>query len=297
MKKHINRDNPRMLAFSRFTKNRIAIVGGLILTLIVLFTFLGPYLSPHDISQIDVKLRYKPPTRSNPFGTDMLGKDVMTQVMIGGRISLALAALSASVTIVTGTLVGSIAGYYGKWVDNLLMRFTEFVHVLPLLPMIIAFTAVFAFNMPPLNRMLLTMIVYGLLNFPTLARLVRGEILSLKETEFIKATALLGLSRASQIFRHLIPNLMGVIVASAAQIIANAILLELTLSFIGMGFPPPTPTWGNLIPNIRGNNVVTSGYTWLWFYPVSFISLTIISINLMGEGLREALDPRGEGRG
>lgn len=297
MKKHINRDNPWMLAFSRFTKNRIAIVGGLILTLIVLFTFLGPYLSPHDISQIDVKLRYKPPTRSNPFGTDMLGKDVMTQVMIGGRISLALAALSASVTIVTGTLVGSIAGYYGKWVDNLLMRFTEFVHVLPLLPMIIAFTAVFAFNMPPLNRMLLTMIVYGLLNFPTLARLVRGEILSLKETEFIKATALLGLSRASQIFRHLMPNLMGVIIASAAQIIANAILLELTLSFIGMGFPPPTPTWGNLIPNIRGNNVVTSGYTWLWFYPVSFISLTIISINLMGEGLREALDPRGEGRG
>lgn len=297
MKTKLNRDNPWMLAFARFRKNRIAILGAVMLIAIILFTYIGPYLSPHDLSQIDVKLRYKPPTRSNPFGTDMLGKDVMTQVMLGGRISLALAGLSASVTIVIGTLIGAIAGYYGKWVDNLLMRFTEFIHVLPLLPMIIAFTAVFAFNVPPLTRMLMTMIIYGLLNFPTLARLVRGEILSLKETEFMKATELLGLSKVSQIFRHLIPNLIGVIVASAAQIIANAILLELTLSFIGMGFPPPTPTWGNLIPNIRGNNVVTSGYTWLWFYPVSFISLTIISINLMGEGLREALDPKSEGRG
>lgn len=296
MKKKYNRDNPWFLAFNRFKKNKIAIVGGIILFAIILFTYFGPYFSPYDLSKIDITLRYKPPTIVNPFGTDMLGKDVMTQVMLGGRISLALAALSATVTMITGTIIGSLAGYYGKWIDSFLMRFTEFVHVLPLLPMIIAFTAVFAFNLSPLTRMIFTMIIYGFLSFPTLARLVRGEILSLKETEFMKATALLGLSKASQIYKHLLPNLIGVIVPSAAQIIANAILLELTLSFIGMGFPPPTPTWGNLIPNIRGNNVVTSGYTWLWLYPVSFISLTIISINLMGEGLREALDPKSEGR-
>lgn len=290
-----NHLSPWRLAINRFKKNKVAILGGFILLAIILFTYIGPFFSPYDIHKIDITLRYKPPTFSNIFGTDMLGKDLMTQVMLGGRISLALAGLSAAITIISGIIVGSVSGYYGRWVDQLLMRFTEFIHVLPLLPIIIAFSAVFAFNMPPLTRMIVTMVIYGFLNFPTLARLVRGEILSLKETEFIKAAELLGLSKLSQIFRHLLPNIIGVVVASSASIIASAILLELTLSFVGMGFPPPTPTWGNLIPNIRGDNMVTSGYTWLWFYPVSFISLTIISINLLGEGLRDALDPKSEG--
>lgn len=289
-----NQLSPWRLAINRFMKNKVALLGGIILLAIILFTYIGPFFSPHDIHQIDITLRYKPPTLLNLFGTDMLGKDLMTQVMLGGRLSLALAGLSAVITIISGIIVGSISGYFGKWVDQLLMRFTEFIQVLPLLPIIIAFTAVFAFNMQPLSRMIVTMVIYGFLNFPTLARLVRGEILSLKETEFMKAAELLGISKRSQIFKHLFPNIIGVVVASSASIIASAILLELTLSFVGMGFPPPTPTWGNLIPNIRGDNMVTSGYTWLWFYPVSFISLTIVSINLLGEGLRDALDPKSE---
>jgi peptide/nickel transport system permease protein len=248
------------------------------------------------MNAINVILRYKPPSLSNPLGTDMLGQDMMTRIMLGGRISLALASLSAIVTILTGTFIGALSGYYGKWVDKLLMRFTEFIYVLPLLPMIIAFSAIFAFNYSDMFRMVVTMVIYGFLSFPSLARMVRGEILSLKETEFMKAAELLGISKSSQIYKHLIPNLIGVVVASSTTIIANAILLELTLSFVGMGFPPPTPTWGNLIPNIRGDNMVTSGYYWMWFYPVSFISLTIICINLLGEGLRDALDPKGEGK-
>lgn len=296
IKKNKEKDKLWRLSLGRLGKNRLSVFAGFILLCIVLFTIFGPIFSPHKMSAINVVLRYKPPTLANPFGTDMLGQDMMTRIMLGGRISLTLASISAIVTILSGTLIGALSGYYGKWVDKLLMRFTEFIYVLPLLPMIIAFSAIFAFKYSDMTRMVVTMVIYGLLSFPTLARMVRGEILLLKETEFMKAAELLGISKISQIYKHLLPNIIGVVVASSTTIIANAILLELTLSFVGMGFPPPTPTWGNLIPNIRGDNMVTSGYYWMWFYPVTFISLTIISINLLGEGLRDALDPKGEGR-
>lgn len=289
-------ESPWKQSFRRFYKNKLAILGGIILLFILAFTYIGPYFSPYPNDVIDVVLRYKKPSLNHPFGTDRLGFDMMTKIMEGGRISLALATLSATVTIIFGTLVGAFAGYYGKWIDRLLMRLSEFIYVLPLLPMIIAFTAVFAFNVPPMKRMLLTMILYGFLSFPKLARMIRGEILSIKELEYIKATEILGLKTRSRVFRHLLPNTIGVIVASTTGIIANAILLELTLSFVGMGFPAGIATWGNLIPNIRGESLVTTGYYWMWFYPVTFISLTIISINLLGEGLRDALDPKGGGQ-
>ncbi len=289
-------DSPWTLAKRRLIKNRISVIGGILLVSILLFTYFGPLFSPYLEDNINVVMRFKAPSFSHPFGTDRLGHDMMTQIMKGGQVSLALATLSALVTLFFGTIIGAFSGYYGKWIDQVLMRFTEFVYVLPLLPMIIAFTAIFAFGLPPIVRMIGTMVIFGFLSFPPLARLIRGEILLLKESEFIKATELLGISKFSQIFKHLLPNVVGIIVASSTTIIANAILLELTLSFVGMGFPPPTPTWGNLIPNIRGDSMVSSGYYWMWFYPVSFISLTIISINLLGEGLRDALDPKSEGR-
>ncbi|MDH8676540.1 ABC transporter permease [Fusibacter bizertensis] len=289
-------NTPWKLAKKRLLRNKIALFGAFLLISILCFTYLGPLFSPYIDDQIDVVMRFKAPSFAHPFGTDRLGHDMMTQIMRGGQVSLAIASLSAIVTLFFGTLVGVFSGYYGKWVDQLLMRFTEFVYVLPLLPMIIAFTAIFAFGVPPIIRMIGTMIIFGFLSFPPLARLIRAEIISLKKLEFIKASELLGISKFSQIFKHLLPNVVGVIVASSTSIIANAILLELTLSFVGMGFPPPTPTWGNLIPNIRGDSMVSSGYYWMWFYPVSFISLTIISINLLGEGLRDALDPKSEGR-
>jgi len=291
-----NNLSPWQLALKRLKKNKLSLFGGSVLILILLFTFIGPYFSPHKMNEINVVMRYKPPSLAHPFGTDMLGHDMMTRIMLGGQISIAIAFISAIVTLIFGTLIGAISGYYGKWVDQLLMRFTEFVHILPLLPMIIAFSVVFAFRYSDFTRMVFTMIIFGFLSFPTLARLIRGEFLTLKELEFVKAAELLGISKRSQIFKHILPNVIGVIIASSTSIIANAILLELTLSFVGMGFQPPTPTWGNLIPNIRGDNLVTSGSYWMWFYPVSFISLTIISINLLGEGLRDALDPKGEGK-
>lgn len=289
-------EGPWKLAFKRLAKNKIAVIGGIVLLFIVAFTYIGPFLSPHEINTIDVKLRFSEPSFSHPFGTDMLGQDLMTRLMLGGQISIALSALSAVVTIVLGTIIGAVAGYYGGKTDRFLMRIAEFIYILPLLPMIIAFSAAFAFRYSDIVRMTYTMIIFGILSFPALARMVRGEVLSLREAEYIKAANILGISKRAQIFKHIIPNLIGVIIASSASIIANAILLELTLSFVGMGFQPPTPTWGNLIPNIRGDNMVSTGNYWLWFYPVSFISITIISINLLGEGLRDALDPKGEGR-
>lgn len=195
MKNHEQSGGPWALASRRLLNNKIAVFGGILLVLIMLFTFIGPLFSPYDITAIDVKLRYKPPSWLHPFGTDMLGQDLMTQVMIGGRLSLAFAVLSATVTIIFGTFIGVVSGYFGKWIDVLFMRFTEFIYVLPLLPMLIAFTALMAFRMPPLERMLITMIVFGFLNYPSLARLIRGEILTLKNQEFMKAAELLGVSK------------------------------------------------------------------------------------------------------
>ncbi|MBM7560692.1 ABC transporter permease [Fusibacter tunisiensis] len=293
MKKQ-NSMGPWVMALKRFKKNKIALIGAFFLLVVILATLLVPVFSPHPLTDINVVMRYKAPQISHPFGTDQFGQDLFTRVMYGGRLSLILSAFSAVITITIGTLIGALSGYFGGWLDQLLMRLTELVHVLPLIPVLIAFTAIFNMGLPPLERMIVTMGIYGFLNFPSLARLVRGQIMVHKKSEFMNAADLLGLSKTSKIFRHLMPNIFGVIIASSAGIIANALLIELMLSFVGLGFPPPTPTWGNLIPNIRSSGI--SAYYWMWFFPVTLISLTVISINLMGEGLRLALDPKEEGR-
>lgn len=285
---------PWQMAFQRFRKNKIAIAGALFLIIVILMTIIIPAISPYPLTDINVVMRYKKPSVLHPFGTDQYGQDMMTRVMFGGRLSLVLAFFSAFITILTGTLIGSVSGYIGGWIDHALMRFTEMIHVLPLIPVLIAFSAIFTRGLDPMDRMITTMGIYGLLSYPSLARLVRGQILVHKKNEFMNAAELLGLSKSSKIFKHLLPNVFGIIIASSAGIIANALLIEVMLSFVGLGFPAPTPTWGNLIPNIRSAGI--SAYYWMWFFPVTLISLTVISINLMGEGLRLALDPKEEGR-
>ncbi len=287
---------PWKMAFQRFKKNKSALLGAIVLILIILFTYVGPHVFHIDLDTMDITRRLQEPSRNHWFGTDRHGRDVFSRIIVGGRITLALAALSSTVTLLTGTLIGLLAGYFGKWVDHLLMRFTEFVQVMPIIPMMIAFTAVFAFDVSTEMRMVYTMLLYGFLNFPTTARMVRGQVLMYKDAEFMVAADLLGISRFTRLFKHLLPNIFGIIVASATSITANAIIVEITFSFIGLGFPSRTPTWGNMVPNIRGTNIVTQGYHWLWVYSISLISLTIISVNLLGEGLRDALDPKGEGR-
>lgn len=285
---------PWQMAFSRFKKNKFAIAGAIFLVVVILMTIIIPMISPYPLTDINVAMRFRKPSSLHPFGTDRYGQDVMTRVMYGGRLSLILAFFSASITILVGTVIGSISGYFGGWVDNMLMRFTEMIHVLPLIPVLIAFSAIFTSGLDPLVRMITTMGIYGLLSYPDLARLVRGQVLIHKKNEFMNAAELLGLSKRSKIFKHLLPNIFGIIIASSAGIIANALLIEVMLSFVGLGFPAPTPTWGNLIPNIRSAGI--SAYYWLWFFPVTLISMTVISINLMGEGLRLALDPKEEGK-
>lgn len=283
---------PWRVAAQRFIKNRLSIFGAILLLFIVIFIYFGPMFSPFQMNHIDITKRFQPPDRIHWFGTDMLGQDLMLRVMLGGRLSFAMALMSASVTLTIGTIVGLIAGYRGKFVDFLLMRFTDYVSVLPLLPLLIAFSVIFGFQFPPTIRLTATMIIFGFLNFPTLAKVVRGQVLFLKEEEFMQAATILGITHTSKIFRHLLPNVFGLVIAASAGILANAILLELTLSFVDLGFPPPIPSWGNLIPNIRGANNISGSDYWIWLYPISFISLTIISMNLLGEGLRDALDPK-----
>lgn len=288
--------SPWQLAFQRFKKNKLALAGGCLFIVVLLFISIGPLFTPHEINTIDITKRYHAPSGAHWFGTDRIGQDIMARMMYGGRISMALALASTGVTVLFGTLIGAIAGYKGKWIDQMFMRMTEFVQVLPMLPLIIAFSAIFGFRYSSEVRITATMLVYGFLNFPSLARIVRAQVRLCQSQEYMTAAHLLGLTHASKIFKHLIPNVLGIVIASLSGIIASAILLELALSFVGLGFPPPTPTWGNMIPSIRGANSISGASYWVWFYPVSFISMTIISINLLGEGLREALDPKSEGK-
>ena len=232
----------------------------------------------------------QPPSRENWLGTDRQGRDVMFRLFYGGRISLIVGLLSATLTVSLGTVVGGVSGYYGGKLDAFLMRFAEIVQSIPLLPMMMSISA--AMRWVPSERTLLVVVfVVGILSWPGLARVVRGQILSLREQEFMQATEILGISDVSRIFRHLLPNVLAYIIVSATLGMGGAILLEAGLSFLGLGVQPPMPSWGNMI-YLANNSTVFREYLWMWIPPGVMIMLTVVSVNLLGEGLRDALDPK-----
>lgn len=279
----------------RIFKNPSAVAGILIVLLVLLFVSIGPLFSPYPINETNVKDRFSEPSFEHWFGTDMLGQDVLVRTMVGGRYSLFLAGISAAITLVLGTFVGLLAGFRIKLIDHILDSLNAFISVIPLLPLLIALTAAFGFDLQPLTRMLGIMIIFGILSFPGLAKIIRAQVLTCLSEDYITAAKVLGIHSRHIVFKHIMPNVLGIVTASATGIVAKAILLELTLSFVGLGFPPPTPTWGNLIPNIRGVNFIGGTDYWIWLFPILSISISIIGINLLGEGIREVFDPKSKG--
>lgn len=282
---------PWRLAWDRFRKNKVAVSGATIFIIILLFVTFGPLFSPFEMSQFDLAEKNLAPSAKHLLGTDEQGRDVLLRLMLGGRISLRVGVMAAGVTIILGSIVGGIAGYYGGWVDNLLMRFAEIVYSIPFTPTVISISAALMFRVSSENKMYLVMFLIGILSWPSLARIVRGQILSLREQEFMQATEALGLSDFSRIARHLLPNTLAYIIVSATLGMASAILTEAGLSFLGLGVTPPTPTWGNMVERARNQRVFTR-YQWMWMPPGIMIMLTVVSINLLGEGLRDAFDPK-----
>ncbi|SCX90012.1 oligopeptide ABC transporter permease [Alkaliphilus peptidifermentans] len=282
---------PWKMVWLRFKKKKIALTGVIILIILVLSAVFAPFLTPYSPDEMNFSNVNAAPSRQNWMGTDNLGRDYFTRLLYGGRVSLMVGVISAFISVTLGSTIGGIAGFFGGRVDNILMRFAEIVMSFPFLPLAITISAVVGANVAPETKMYIVMMIIGCLSWPGLSRIVRGQILSLKEQEFVLAAKALGIPNYKIILKHLIPNTIGYIIVSAALSMANAIMAESGLSFLGLGVVPPTPTWGNMVQHARNLHVLRTR-PWLWIPPGVAILLAVMSINLLGDGLRDAIDPK-----
>ena len=277
----------------RFFNNKFSVIGLIIFLLILIVVLIGPIISPYGRDVMNYRLANKAPSFSHWLGTDELGRDYLTRLLYGGRISLQVGFLATALSMIIGVVIGGISGYYGGKIDLILMRFSEIVNSFPFLPFAITLSAIFGSQVSPQMRMNIIMAIIGLISWTGLARMIRGQILSLKEQEFMLAAKALGISDRNRIFRHLIPNTFAYIIVNATLGIAGAILTESGLSFLGLGVIQPTPTWGNMIQAAQ-NPYILAHRPWLCLPPGIAIFITVMSINLIGDGLRDALDPKSD---
>ena len=287
--------SPAKLRLQAFCFNKLAIIGLIMFSIIVLLVIFAPMISPYGRDTMDIINKNIPPNWKHWFGTDNLGRDYFTRVMYGGRISLMVGVVAVTITTVLAVIIGGVSGYFGGWIDVLLMRMAEIILSIPFLPLMITVSAVTMDLIPAEKRMYLVMGLVGCMAWPGLARIIRGEILSLKEQEFMIATNALGFSTFRKIFIHLIPNTLGYIVINAAFGMSDAIITESALSYLGLGVIPPIPTWGNLINSAR-DAYIMQFRVWIWVIPGIVLFLAVLSINLIGEGLRDAFDPKSSKR-
>ena len=281
----------------QFYKHKGALVGVIVFVLITLIVFLGPFVYDVDPNSIDFKSRNLTPSLDHPLGTDNIGHDTLAQMLAGGQVSLAVGFLAMLIALFLGTFIGVLAGFI-KALDGPLMRLTDLFLALPILPLLLVIILLFRDTLrhlygPEAGIFMLIVFVIGVTSWMNTARIVRGDVLGIKEREFVLAAHSIGVRRRKIIFRHILPNVLSPIMVSATLGIANAIITESALSFLGLGFPPDFPTWGRLLYD--GTNfiqITPSRVIW----PGLFIALTVLSVNYIGDGLRDALDPRLRGR-
>lgn len=281
---------PWRLAWQRFRKNKVALGGLVMFSVITLLIIFVPILAGAAVTDIDMANTGAAPSMQHWLGTDRNGRDVFFRLFLGGRASLQVGIAAALTSIIIGTTIGGVSGYYGGKLDTLLQRFVELMQSIPYLPMMITVGALLQWA-PADQKILVTSLLIGAMSWMGLSRLVRGQILSLREQEFMQATEALGLSDASKIFKHLVPNVTSIIIVHGTLAMAGAIIAEAALSFLGLGVVPPTPTWGNLMQlAVNSDNFRNLPWTWM---PAGFLCLLmVLAINLMGEGLRDAFDPK-----
>jgi oligopeptide transport system permease protein len=279
--------SPFQLAFRRLRKNRVAVVGAFTIAAISLACLLLPALLQLDPDRTQPALRNLPPSGRFLFGTDTLGRDLLARVLVGGRASLLVGLASTAVSVLVGVSYGAIAGFYGGKVDDAMMRFVDFLYGLPYMFLVILIMLLFAETAR--GEMLPVFLALGLVQWLTMARIVRGQVLTLRRQEFVLAAELLGASDARILLRHVLPNVVGVIVVYATLMVPSVIILESFLSFLGLGV---ALSWGQLVSDgVAVVNPVRS-YWWLLLWPSGFLALTLLSLNFIGDGLRDALDPK-----
>ncbi len=290
---------PGQLVWRRFRKHRMALIGGIGMVLLFLFIIGGSILIPESAANsTDLVARLTGPTAAHPFGTDSIGRDVLDRVIYGGQISLFIGFFAVILEVALGTLIGGLAAYYGGWVDAILMRFTEAMLAIPALFLLIVLAKFIGRNVGQVTILGRTfsgsigivILVIGMTSWMFLARIVRANVLSLKEMDYVSASKALGASNRRIFFAHLVPNTLGAIIVAATLGLAGAILTEAYVSFLGLGVQPPTSTWGNMMQ--QAQSFIIRGAWWMWVFPSLLIVLTILCINLLGDGLRDAFDPR-----
>ena len=294
------------MVFRRLNKNRMAMVSFYIIIVIILACIVVPMISPYNYNFHDSTASQQPPSAKHLLGTTDHGLDVFTRLFYGGRISLVIALAVTFIEVLIGTILGCIAGYYGKWVDTLIMRLVEIFLSLPFMLIAITIVAVFgtpdAAQFPGLSRLvdsigvdrwsvILLILVLGLLSWPSMARIVRGQVLTIREMEYMEACEALGIRDWHKIVRHILPNVMASVIVYATMGIASVIMTETAMSFLGLGVNPVTPTWGNMIQEAR-SFVNIQQRLWLWVPAGFMIFITVMCFNLLGDGLRDALDPK-----
>lgn len=280
-------ESPWALAWRRFRKNRLALFGGILLSLFILVAIFAPYLAPYEPNRTNVLVRQQGPSEDYLLGTDDLGRCILSRTMFGARISLSVGVVAVSISMFIGLLAGSISGYSGGIIDTIIMRIADVFLSFPFLILAITASAVLG---PSIFNI---MIIIGVLSWPGPARILRAEFLKLKNVDFVQAASALGAKHLRIIMLHMLPNAIPPLLVSATLGVASAILLEAGLSFLGLGVPPPDPSWGNMLNRARQLHFL-SNMPWMWVPPGIAIFLAVLSINFLGDGLRDALDPRQE---
>ena len=273
--------------WQRFRRHRIALAGAAILILLTVGSIGAPWIADHDPYSVNISAYREGPQEGHLLGTDSSGRDVLSRLLYAGRVSLSVGLVAVGIYTLIGTVLGALAGFFGGWADSTIMRLADIVLAFPSLIVIITIVSILG---PSIYNL---MLVIGLLGWPPIARIVRALFLSLREQEFVLASRTVGATNSRMISRHILPNALAPVIVAATFGMANAILLEAGLSFLGLGVQPPTPSWGNMLTDAQSISVLES-MPWLWVPPGIMIALAVLSINFIGDGLRDALDPHSE---
>jgi len=280
--------SPWVIARRKFFKNKLAMISLIFLLIVIILSFLAPYITTKDIVRVDFMKISLPPSSEHWLGTDTNGRDVFTRMLYAGRSSLTVGLGCMIFIVVIGTIVGSISGYFGGKIDQMLMRFTDFVLMFPFLVFVIVINTILSGKVSGLWTLI---IVISILSWGGVARIVRSRVLAEKENEYILAAQSIGCKPSKIIIKHLLPNVASTIIVQATLLMAVTIVAESSLSFLGFGVPADTPSWGNMLFEAR-NSEVLKDKLWMWVPPATAISLVILSINFIGEGLKDALNPK-----
>lgn len=278
-------DTLTKIFFRKFCKNKLAVFGAIVLLIIIAASYLSPIIAPYAYDHIDLMKKLKAPGGEYLLGTDRYGRDILTRLLYGGRVSLTVALASVLGAIIIGTTVGAVAGYFGGLIDAILMRLVDVIISIPSFFLLITVVTIFK---PSVTNLVL---VFALTTWTGTARLVRGEFLSLRSREFVLASKSIGTRAYKIIFSHILPNAMGPIIVAATLLVGQVILTEAALSYLGLGVNPPTPTWGNMLQDAQSLTIMIQA-PWYPIFPGVLILVTVLCFNFVGDGLRDALDPK-----